>query len=339
VLLSPHANTLEVGNTLDGWFNDDLPDMNQEQPEVPRYEIQNALWWIGATGLDAIRQDTIHYMPRAFIRELSDSLHRQYSKMWMVGEVFERDAEHTSFFMGGHKGWDGIDTKLDSDFDFPIWNASLLVFTGRLPMRALRDQLKYDALYPDPLRITTFTNNHDTARFMSLEGGSIEGAMLHTAFTLSVRGIPQLYYGEEIAMEGKDDPDNRRDFPGGFPGDAHNAFTRQGRTAREQRVYEWTRDWIRLRREHSAIRRGRLIDLFYDEDTYVFARQDATETVIVAINRADKEKKVTLPVGSIGSSDSVEISPLIGAPAGAGVSKGLVTVTLAKSSASALLVR
>jgi glycosidase len=324
---------------LDGWFNDDLPDMNQEQPEVARYEIQNALWWIGATGLDAIRQDTIQYMPRAFIRDLSDSLHRQYPKMWMVGEVFDRDAAHTSFFMGGHKGWDGIDTKLDSDFDFPVWNTSLLVFTGKLPIRALRDQLKYDALYPDPLRITTFINNHDTARFMSLEGGTIEGAMLHMAFTLSVRGIPQLYYGEEIAMEGKDDPDNRRDFPGGFPGDAHNAFTPSGRTAREQRMYEWTREWLRLRREHSAIRGGRLLDLFYDDDAYVFARQDKSETVIIAVNRGDKEKKVTLPVGSIGLRDSDELKSLIGAAAGARIANGQAILTVPEKTAIAYIGR
>ena len=79
-------------NTLDGWFSDDLPDMNQDEPEVARYEIQNALWWIGVTGIDGIRQDTIQYMPRSFIRDLSNALHRQYPKMWMVGEVFERDA-------------------------------------------------------------------------------------------------------------------------------------------------------------------------------------------------------------------------------------------------------
>ena len=133
-------------------------------------------------------------------------LHRQYPKMWMVGEVFERDAAQTAFFIGGHTGWDGIDTKLDSVFDFPLWHTSLLAFTNKLPMRALRDQLKYDALYPAPLKITTLANNHDTPRFMSLDGATLEGAMLHTAFTLSVRGIPQLYYGEEIAMEGKDDP-------------------------------------------------------------------------------------------------------------------------------------
>jgi glycosidase len=306
---------------------------------VAKYEIQNALWWIGATGLDAIRQDTIQYMPRAFIRELSDSLHRQYPKMWMVGEVFERDAAHTSFFIGGHKGWDGIDTKLDSDFDFPVWNASLLVFTGRAPMRALRDQLKYDALYPDPSKITTFINNHDTARFMSLEGATIEGAMLHLAFTLSVRGTPQLYYGEEIAMEGKDDPDNRRDFPGGWAGDAHNAFTPQGRTAREQRMYEWTRDWLRLRREHSAIRRGQLIDLFYDYDAYVFARRDATETVIIAINRADKERKIILPVGSIGLRDGAELTSLIGTVAGARIANGQVVLTLPAKTAAADIVR
>jgi len=339
VLLSPHANSVEFRNTLDGWFNDDLPDMNQEQPEVARYEIQNALWWIGTTGLDAIRQDTIQYMPRQFIRDLSNSLHRQYPKMWMVGEVFERDAAQTSFFIGGHKGWDGIDTKLDSVFDFPVWNASLQVFTNKLPGRALRDQLKYDALYPDPLQITTLTNNHDTPRFMSLDGASLEGARLHMAFTLSVRGIPQLYYGEEIAMEGKEDPDNRRDFPGGFPGDARNAFQNSGRTPDQQRMWEWTRDWIKLRRDHSALRNGRLIDLYYDDDAYVFARQDKAETVIIAINRADREKKATVPAASIGLRDGAEFTSLIGTTSGARVTNGQATLSIPPRTAVAYNVR
>ena len=137
VLLSPHSNQIDVRNTLDGWFNDDLPDMNQEEPEVARYEIQNALWWVGVTGIDGIRQDTIQYMPRFFIRDLSNALHRQYPKLWMVGEVFERDAAHTAFFIGGHTGWDGIDTKLDSVFDFALWNASLMVFTNKAPVGLL----------------------------------------------------------------------------------------------------------------------------------------------------------------------------------------------------------
>ena len=217
VLLSPHANLNEFRNVLDGWFSDDLPDMNQEEPEVARYEIQNALWWVGVTGIDGIRQDTIQYMPRFFIRDLSKALHKQYPKLWMVGEVFERDAAHTAYFIGGHSGKDGIDTKLDSVFDFALWNASLQVFTNKAPVRLLRDQLKYDALYPDASKLTVLANNHDTPRFLSLDGASVDGAMLHVAFVLSVRGIPQLYYGEELAMEGKEDPDNRQDFPPGFP--------------------------------------------------------------------------------------------------------------------------
>ncbi len=325
VLLSPHANREEVRNTLDGWFNDDLPDMNQEQPEVARYEIQNALWWAGITGIDGIRQDTIQYMPRKFIRDLSDALHRQYPTLWMVGEVFERDAAQTAFFIGDHTGWDGIDTRLDSVFDFSLWSVSLLVFTNKLPVRALRDQLKYDALYPNPLKITTLVNNHDTARFLSLDGGTLEGSMLHTAFTLSVRGTPQLYYGEEIAMEGGHDPDNRRDFPGGFPGDSRSAFDAKGRTAKEQRMYEWTREWIRLRAEHSAIRQGNLIDLFYDDDAYVFARQKGAETVIIAINRSGQEKKATAPVGSIGLRDGSELRALIGKGEPARVASGEAT--------------
>jgi len=291
-LLSPHANPQEVRNILDGWFSDDLPDMNQEEPEVARYEIQNALWWVGVTGIDGIRQDTIQYMPRTFIRDLSNALHRQYPKLWMVGEVFERDAAQTAFFIGGHTGWDGIDTRLDSVFDFALWNTSLKVFTNKFPVRALRDELKYDALYPDAAKVTVPANNHDTPRFLSLDGATMTGAMLHTAFILSTRGIPQLYYGEEIAMEGKDDPDNRRDFPVA-------AFESRGRNTKEHHMFEWTRQWIRLRREHSALRRGRLIDLVYDENVYVFARQDSSETVVIAINRQDKEQEVTLPFASV----------------------------------------
>lgn len=312
VLLSPHGNRDEVRNTLDGWFSDDMPDMNQDEPEVARYEIQNSLWWIGMTGLDGIRQDTIQYMPRTFIRDLSNALHRQYARMWMVGEVFERDAAQTSFFIGGHKGWDGIDTQLDSDFDFPLWSTSLDVFTGRKPMRALRDQLKYDALYPDPARVTPFVNNHDTMRFMSLDGATLEGAMLHTAFTLTVRGTPQLYSGEEIALEGKEDPDNRRDFPGGFPGDKHDAFAAIGRTASEQKMFGSTREWIKARAEHSAIRHGRLIDLFYDDNNYVFARQDDKETIVIAINRSAQGGKIKIPAASIGLRDRAELVPLFG---------------------------
>jgi len=329
VLLSPHANKDELSNVLDGWFSDDLPDMNQDEPEVARYEIQNALWWVGVTGIDGIRQDTIQYMPRPFIRDLSAALHRQYPRMWMVGEVFERsEPAQTAFFIGGHTGWDGIDTQLDSVFDFSLWNTSQLVFTNKLPVHALRDQLKYDALYPNASRLTTLASNHDTVRFMSLEGATVEGALLHLAFTLSVRGTPQLYAGEEIGMEGKDDPDNRRDFPGGFPSDKRSAFTVTGRNPVEQRIYQWTQSWIRLRAEHSALRTGQLIDLFYDDNAYVFARKDENEIVLIAFNRANAERLIQIPVRSIGLADGAEVRVLIGNAPAAKAAKGQMTISV-----------
>jgi glycosidase len=311
LLLTPNAAPAERRPTLDGWFNDSLPDMNQEEPEVSRYEIQNALWWIGMTGLDGVRQDTIQYMPRTFIRDLSHALHAEYPKMWMVGEVFDRDPAHTAFFMGGRAGWDGIDTELDSVFDFALWQASLDVFAGKKPVRTLRDTLKYDAGYLNASRLTTMLNNHDVKRTISVEGMTVDGAMLHTAFLLSVRGIPQLYYGDEIAMSGGDDPDNRRDFPGGFTGDAHNAFIKNGRTPEEERMYDWTRDWIQLRREHSSMRWGRTVDLVYDDDSYVFARRHEGETIIVAINRAAIPKRTIIPVAMLETVDGAQLIPLL----------------------------
>jgi len=325
LLLSPNAAPEERRPTLDGWFDDTLPDMNQEEPEVARYEIQNALWWIGMTGLDGIRQDTIQYMSRPFIRDLSQALRRQYPRMWMVGEVFDRDSVHTAFFIGGRKGWDGIDTELDSVFDFPLWQRSLDVFTNKKPVRTLREVLKYDGLYPDPNHLTTMVSNHDVRRTISVEGMTLEGAMLHTAFLLTVRGIPQLYYGDEIALAGGDDPDNRRDFPGGFPRDARNAFEKRGRNPIEQRMFEWTRDLIHLRREHPALRSGATIDLLYDDDLYVYGRRSSDETIIVALNRAPASKRLSVPLTMLEATVGDQLLPLFGAKERVRLSDGAFT--------------
>jgi glycosidase len=328
LLLSPHAAEAERRPTLDGWFNDSLPDMNQEEPEVSRYLIQNALWWAGSVGLDGIRQDTIQYMPRSFIRELSLALHREYARMWMVGEVFDFDPAHTSFFMGGRRGWDGIDTELDAVFDFPLWKTSTDVFAGAKPVRALRDMLKYDADYPDASRLVTMLSNHDVRRTASMKGMTTEGLMLHTAFLLTVRGIPQLYYGDEIAMEGDEDPDNRRDFPGGWTGDQRDAFKESGRTPKQQRVFAWTRDWLRLRREHSSVRRGSLIDLSYTDDVYAYARRDDSETVIIAINRAPTSKPLSIKADWLETADGARLLPLLVATESVAAANGAFALNL-----------
>lgn len=314
VLLSPNASPAERDNLIKGWFDFSLPDLNQEEPEVAKYEIQNALWWVGVSGIDGIRQDTIQYMPRSFIREWSTALLKQYPKLYMVGEVFERDSVQTAFFQGGKAGWDGIDPALPSVFDFKLWETSLQVFTGQKPMRALRDVLKYDGLYPNINRITTLQNNHDTDRFMSLPGATKEGAKLHTAFMLATRGIPQLYAGEEIAMTGGHDPDNRKDFPGGWPGDTHNAFDWKQQNEVERDMFRWMQEWLYLRQRHSSLRNGKTIDLQYDDNVYAFARKNESEEVFVAINRSDAPQKLVLKADAINGKNGDCFAQLLGHP-------------------------
>ncbi len=306
VLLSPNASPRERENLINGWFNELLPDNNHYEPEVRKYQIQNALWWIGMTGISGIRQDTIQYMPREFIRDWSTAIKKQYPRFYLVGEVFEEDSAQTAFFQGGKIGWDKIDTNLPSVFDFKLWRTSQEVFTGKKPARALRDVLKYDGLYPDINNVTVLANNHDTDRFMSLQGATKEGAKLHIAFILTTRGIPQLYYGEEILMTGGHDPDNRKDFPGGFSGDSADKSTEPGRTADEQEMFEFTKFWIGKRKQSNAIKFGKTIDLDYGDDVYIFARVFENEVKILGFNKSErsisenfKKKDLSLPETNI----------------------------------------
>jgi glycosidase len=256
----------------------------------------------------------------------------------MVGEVFEEDSAHTAFFQGGKVGWDNIDTNLPSVFDFKLWRTSQEVFTGKKPMRALRDVLKYDSLYPNVNNLTVMTNNHDTDRFMSLSGASKEGAKLHTAFVLATRGIPQLYAGEEILMEGGHDPDNRRDFPGGFAGDEIDKFGPSGRNVDEREMFDWTRKWIELRRRNMAIRQGWTTDLFYDSDTYIFERLvDGRSVAVLAFNTSDREKEIEISYSIPLSKGGLRVSfgPLVSDRESVRAGNGTLKMVLAPRSAIA----
>jgi glycosidase len=305
VLLSPNGSEAERDNLLNGWFVDVLPDNNHNEPEVVKYQIQNALWWVGMTGVDGIRQDTIQYMPREFIRDWSVALNKQYPKFWMVGEILKTNSAHTAFFQGGKPGWDGIDTKLTSVFDFNLWQASSDVFSGNKPASTLRDVLMYDGLYPDINNVTTVQGNHDVDRFMSNKWATKEGAKLHVAFMLAARGIPQLYYGEEILMTGGHDPDNRKDFLGGWTEDKVNKFAKTGRTADEQEMFEWTQKWLATRKQNIAMREGKTIDVYYDENVYVFRRKKDDSDLLFIFNKSEKEQRIFADKNAIGNEDQI----------------------------------
>jgi glycosidase len=290
--MDPHATERTRRRNLEGWFIDILPDLNQEDEEVRRYLIQNTLWWLGTVGFDAVRMDTLPHVPRPFWRDWSAAIKREYPHVNVLGELFDGDPALLSYFQKGRAGHDGIDTGIDTVYDFALHYAIRDVFARGDSVRKLEQVLAHDYLYPDPDVLVPFIGVHDMQRFMSEKGATVEGLKLAQTFLMTTRGTPLLYYGDELAMPGGPDPDNRRDFPGGFPGDARNAFEPSGRTATENDVFEHLRRLARLRAELPALRRGALIQVYDEEQQTVFARVLGDQVVFVALNNDAKPSTI-----------------------------------------------
>ncbi|MGA3028495.1 MAG: alpha-amylase family glycosyl hydrolase [Bryobacteraceae bacterium] len=338
-ILDPHATTALRRSTLDGWFANILPDLNQDNPEVARYLIQNTLWWIGRTGLDGIREDTVPYVPRTFWRQWTGAIHREFPAVKVVGEVFDGDPALVSFFQGGRAGFDGVDTGIDTVFDFPLYYAVRNVFAHHASPAELARVGAHDALYPDASRLVTFLGLHDVARFMNEEGASMDDLARAFTFLFAFRGTPMIYYGDEIGMPGGNDPDNRRDFPGGWPGDARNAFEAAGRSADENRLFDRIRLLAGLRRHSEALRRGRLADLLSNEHAYAFARIAGDDCAIAIFHEGAEGETLRIPVSATGLADGARLEDALGALPPVQVSNGSVEVRMPARAAGLYMLR
>ncbi|HUO60245.1 MAG TPA: alpha-amylase family glycosyl hydrolase [Candidatus Acidoferrales bacterium] len=303
-LVDPHATARERRGVLEGWFADKLADLNPDDPLVTQYLEDNAIWWTEMTGLDAIRLDTFPYSPRTFWSSWHKELFRTYPNLWTVGEVMDTDPCITAFFEGGRARFDGVDSGVSTVFDFPLEDAIKKVTAEGQPASVLRDMLRHDSQYLRPEGLVTLIGNHDQERYIHVKGATPETMKAAFALQLTLRGIPQIYYGDEIAMPGGNDPDDRHDFPGGWQSDPRNAFTREGRTPAEQEMFTHLQSLIKLRREHTALRDGRQWDLATGEHTYAFLRDDANEQLIVVFNGDSQAQTVRV---------AVEDTPLAGA--------------------------
>jgi glycosidase len=299
-------------STLEGWFVDILPDLNQDDPEVARYLIQNTLWWIGRTGIDGIREDTLPYVARRFWRDWTAAIKRSYPAFRVVGEVFDADPGLVSFFQGGRTRFDGVDSGIDALFDFPLQAAIQRVFTDAAPTRELAQTLAHDSLYVDPNRLVTFAGLHDLPRFMNAEHATANGLERVFDFLLTVRGIPMIYYGDEIGMSGGADPDNRRDFPGGWKEDPRNAFEAAGRTPEQQEIWTQLQRLARLRAGSEALRRGRMVNLLVDDHAYAFARVTPRERVILVFNNAPQPVTLHIPLAGSGVAEGARLEDCYG---------------------------
>ena len=295
-LVDPHTPAQLRRNLTEGWFAGILPDMNTENPAVVQYLAQNSIWWAETTGVDGYRIDTFPYVSREFWEQWHAALRRIYPRLSTIGEVFHPDPTVTSFYQGGRKGWDGIDTQLTMPFDFPLYFTLRDVLQNGAPVGKLANILRQDSLYPHPDFLVSFFGNHDTTRLAETPEGAHARLRLAFGLIFTTRGIPEMYYGDEIGMPGGRDPDNRRDFPGGWTEDARNAFKKDGRTREQEELHEYVRMLLQMRAQHPALRRGKLWSLSSDDATYVFMRETDEEKILVAFHAGEGEREITVPL-------------------------------------------
>jgi glycosidase len=186
---------------------------------------------------------------------------------------------------------------VDALFDFPLFFPLRRAFVEGKPLREVVQMLGRDHLYEEPQSMVTFLGLHDVARFMGEQGASHEGLRLAYTFLLTTRGTPLLYYGDEIGMPGGGDPHNRRDFPGGWPGDPRNAFQASGRTPEEQATFAHVQALLRLRAQRGELRQGPLVNLHVADQQYVY-RRGAT---VVALNNDTTAAEVRIPATELGA--------------------------------------
>jgi len=248
--------------------------------------------------------------------------------------VKDGDVAHTSFFQGGAMRFDGIDSGLDSLLDFPLFYPIRHAFGEGKALDEVPKTLAKDYLYPNPNILVTLLGGHDDGRFMSEHGATIAGLKLANAFVLTTRGVPQLYYGDEIAMTGPDEPTTRGDFPGGFPGDKRNAFTREGRSREEEELFDFIRRLTKLHTELESLRTGSLVNLHVDAQQYAYGRIAKDEVAIIVFNNDDKAAQVEFDVAPVGLKTGTTLVDRLGISPNVAVQQGKLKLNLPQRSVS-----
>ena len=294
----PYASKVDLKETVDGWFVPTMPDLNQKNPHLMTYLIQNSKWWIETVGIDGIRMDTYPYADAKGMARWMKELDEEYPNFNTVGETWVTEPAYTAAWQKGSK-LSKDNSYLKTVMDFAFFDRLSLAKNEETDawwngLNRLYNSFVYDYLYADPTHVMAFIDNHDTDRFL---GNGRDSLMLKQALALlmTVRRIPQLYYGTEIMMNGtKEVTDGhvRKDFPGGFPGDDHNAFTREGRTKAEQQMFSWLSRLLHWRKGNQVITKGTMTQFIPFNGIYVTARQYKGKTAMTVLNGTTKPAKM-----------------------------------------------
>ncbi len=297
-IYDPYASESDKSLNLNGWFDHSMPDLNQNNPLLLTYLVQNAIWWIEYANLDGLRVDTYPYNNPAKMAKWTKAVLDEYPNLNIVGECWVHSPQELAYWQAGTKNFDGYVSTLPTVMDFALQD----VFSSALNedddalsgIRKFYNHFTLDFAYTNPLDLLIFTEHHDTQRFNKIINGDIKKFKIAYTLLFTIRGIPEIYYGSEIMMTGdkrKGDGDIRRDFPGGWPNDRHDAFTSIGRTPQENEAYNFIKKLLNWRKANPVIHTGKTMQYISYNNCYVYCRYNAEKTVMVIINNSNTESR------------------------------------------------
>jgi glycosidase len=285
----------------DGWFVPTMPDLNQRNPLVARYLIQNTLWWIEYANLSGVREDTYSYADPQFLRTWSNTVMEEYPHFNIVGEEMNPNPHLVAYWQKGVKNRDGYESGLPSLMDFPITDLMPAVLNAEESATSglirLYEMIANDFVYADPMQLMVFPDNHDRPRIYSLLHENLDLFETSLLFTATTRGIPQYYYGTEVLIKSpieRNDGLLRADMPGGWAGDRVSAFTGEGLSPRQVEAQNYLKKLLNWRKTNHAVTAGKLLHYIPHDGLYVYFRYDEKKTVMVVINKSRTDTALDL---------------------------------------------
>lgn len=299
-----NVSEIDKQEALNGWFDTTMPDLNQSNPLVLKYLTQNAIWWIEYAELGGLRVDTYPYNDKVAMAKWAKAITDEYPKFNIVGEAWMYNPAHISYWQKDSKigAIDGYNSNLPSVMDFTLFtdlpNALKEEESWDKGMIKIYNSFGNDFLYPDISNILVFFENHDTERFNEIFKGDVRYYKMAISLIATVRGIPQIYYGSEIGMQGDKnkggDADIRRDFPGGWKGDSQNAFNPETQTLEQKEFHDYTQKLLNWRKGKEVIHTGKTKHYMPKEKVYVYFRYNDNDKVMVIINNNEKDQTFDL---------------------------------------------
>ena len=297
--MDPHVSPMDRKIMQDGWFDHRMADMNENNPYLQKFLTQNHIWWVEYSGVDGFRLDTYPYNDPGYMAQWAQDVKAEFPHLSIFGETLVWSAANQAFFTEGKTVNQKLDTHLPGITD-GVWKEAVYDALNAKEgwtegVNRLYAVMAQDFLYKDPTKNTIFLDNHDMSRFLSVVGGDMNKYRSGMAMLMTMRGVPQMYYGDEILMKNYSNPDGlvRSDFPGGWAGDKVNKFTAEGRTTAENDAFNYVRKLANYRKNTTALQTGKLMQFIPEQGIYVYFRYDDKKTVMVVYNSRDNEQTTT----------------------------------------------